>query len=255
MRLYPLADPEEIRAFLETDRLWAAYGLGDLEPNLSKLSEWHGADDEGGLCALALLFKGFDPPALFTLGDAQGIALILDAALRAPRVYLNVREEHMPAIRARYRIETREPMWRMTLQPGEFRPVRGAVMPLTPQHTEHLKRLYRLGGGDAFAPSQVVEGAFFGVEAGGVLIAAAGTHVLSEAYSVAAVGSVFTHPDYRGKGYAVMTTSAVCVELIRRGIRTIVLNVAQSNAAAIRVYEKLGFKKYVPFVEGHAARK
>jgi len=54
---------------------------------------------------------------------------------------------------------------------------------------------------------------------------------------------------------ATLTTSAVCAELIRRGIRTIVLNVAQSNASAIHVYEKLGFKRYLPFNEGVAVRK
>ncbi len=101
----------------------------------------------------------------------------------------------------------------------------------------------------------VFAGTFFGIEARGVLIATAGTHLVSDTTSTAAVGNVFTHPDHRGRGYAEMTTSAVCAELIRRGIRTIVLNVAQSNAVAIHVYEKLGFKKVVPFIEGVAARK
>ncbi|MGH2594205.1 MAG: GNAT family N-acetyltransferase, partial [Anaerolineae bacterium] len=204
---------------------------------------------------LALLFKGFEPPALFTMGEAQSVALVLDAALRAPRVYLNVREEHVLAMRAHYRIEYLEPMWRMTLKPGDFRPVRGSVTHLTPQHTSDLERLYTLGSGNAFTPSQVFDGAFFGIEARGRLIAVAGTHVVSETYSTAAVGNVFTHPDHRGKGYAALTTSAVCAELIRRGIRTIILNVAQSNATAIHVYEKLGFKKYLPFIEGVAVRR
>lgn len=108
---------------------------------------------------------------------------------------------------------------------------------------------------DAFTPGQVFAGAFFGVEEQGRLVAAAGTHVLSETYNAAAIGNVFTHPDYRGRGYAQITTSAVCAELARRGIRTIVLNVAQSNAAAIHVYAQLGFKKYAPFIEGVAVRK
>ncbi len=254
MRVRPLADPGAIQAFLETDRLWAAYALADLDPDLYKLSGWYGAEDESGLHALALLFKGFDPPTLFTMGEPQGIALILGAALRAPRVYMNVRDAHLPAIQAHYRLTSHEPMWRMTLKPSEFRPARGRVTPLTPQYTKDLEQLYTLGGGDAFTPGQVFDGAFFGIEERGRLLAAAGTHVLSETTSAAAVGNVFTHPDHRGKGYAALTTSAVCAELIRRGIRTIVLNVAQSNAAAIHVYEKLGFTRYVPFDEGIAVR-
>jgi ribosomal protein S18 acetylase RimI-like enzyme len=255
MQVYPLTDIEAIRRFLETDREWAAYALGDLEPELRRQSDWYGAADEAGLRALTLLYKGFDPPTLFSLGEPQGIALILGAALRAPRVCLSVRDEHLPAIRARYQIDHHEPMWRMTLQPDDFRAMSGHVVALTPQYAHDLGRLYALGGGDAFRPGQIYDGAFFGVEERGRLIAAAGTHVLSETYSAAAVGNVFTYPDRRGQGYAQATTSAVCAELIRRGIRTIVLNVAQSNAAAIHVYERLGFKKYVPFNEGVAIRK
>ncbi len=255
MRARRLTDLGTIQAFLDTDRLWAAYALGDLEPELRKLSEWYGAEDEGGLIALALLFKGFDPPALFTIGDAQGIDSILRTVLRAPRVYLNVREEHLPAIREHYQIESLEPMWRMTLEPEEFRPTRGRATYLPPERIPALEQLYALGGGDAFRPSQVRDGAFFGIDECGRLLAAAGTHVVSDAHSVTAVGNVFTHPDHRCKGHASLVTSAVCAEMIRRGIRTIVLNVAQANVAAIHVYEKLGFRKYAPFVEGRAARK
>jgi len=32
------------------------------------------------------------------------------------------------------------------------------------------------------------------------------------------------------------------------------LSVSRSNAAAIRVYEKIGFKRHVPFYEGTAIR-
>jgi ribosomal protein S18 acetylase RimI-like enzyme len=255
MHVHSHVDPGTARDFLETDRLWAAYALGDLDPNLNKLSEWYAAEDDRRLRSLVLLFKGFDPPALFAMGDAQGVATILGSALRAPRVYLSLRDEHMPAVRAHYRLGAVEPMWRMALRPAEFRPVRGSVTHLTPQYTKELERLYTLGGGDAFTPSQVFAGAFFGVEERGRLIAAAGTHVLSETYSTAAVGNVFTHPDRRGQGQAAVVTSAVCSELIRRGIRTIVLNVAQSNGAAIHVYEKLGFKKVLTFNEGVAARR
>ena len=41
-------------------------------------------------------------------------------------------------------------------------------------------------------------------------------------------------------------------ELLRRGIRDIVLNAGQDNAGAIRIYERLGFECYCPFLEGPA---
>ena len=39
---------------------------------------------------------------------------------------------------------------------------------------------------------------------------------------------------------------------MRSGLRTIALNVTQNNAAAIAVYERLGFTRYCEYREGHA---
>jgi len=256
MCAHALTDFAAIRAFLETDRKWAVYALGDLDPALRESCEWYGTEDDSGLRALAMLFKGFDPPALFTMGASRAIELLLNQAVLAPGVYLNVGEDHLPAVFAYYDAPVREPMWRMTLEPSDFRPAKwDEVVRLSANHVDGLNRLYAAGGGNAFQPRQVSDGAFYGIIEHGELIAAAGTHVLSETYSAAAIGNVFTHPDYRGKGHAAAVTSAVCVDLIRRGIRTIGLNVARANAAAIRVYEKLGFVKHIPFIEGNAIRK
>ncbi len=260
MRVRPLTDLDVIRAFLETDRTWTAYALGDLDPGLRRWCEWVGAEDDHGLRALALLFKGFDPPTLLTIGDAQSIALILGLALRAPRVYLNVREEHMPAVRAHYRIESLEPMWRMALDPREFRPAPGrSVARLGPDDLPAVEALYADGAPvgqspDFFSASMLEQGVFYGVWEAGALVSVAGTHLVSMQESVGAVGNVYTRRDRRGRGLATAVTSAVTAELVRLGLRTIALNVNQENAAAIRIYERLGYKKYCAFVEGLAAR-
>jgi ribosomal protein S18 acetylase RimI-like enzyme len=112
--------------------------------------------------------------------------------------------------------------------------------------------LYAFGGGDAFQPEEVDRGVFYGIKQAGQIVAVAGTHVVSDKGHIAALGNVMTRPDQRGHGYATTTTSAVCAELIDRGITTIGLSVARDNLSAIRVYEKLGFKKVVPFFEGIA---
>ena len=44
----------EILALLESDRLYAAYAIGDLEPGLFEQCAWAGAEREGRLQALAL---------------------------------------------------------------------------------------------------------------------------------------------------------------------------------------------------------
>ena len=117
-----------------------------------------------------------------------------------------------------------------------------------------LQSLYRLYADACFGPYQLMQGIFYGVERDGRLVAVAGTHLVAHSYGVAAVGNVFTHPDYRGRGLATTATRAVCDELLDRGIELIGLSVSRSNAAAIRVYEKIGFKRHVPFYEGTAIR-
>ena len=76
---------------------------------------------------------------------------------------------------------------------------------------------------------------------------------MSPTYNLAAVGNIYTHPDFRGNGYGTQTTSAVVSELIRQGIEDIVLNVEQDNLLANHLYERLGFERYCPFYEGPAA--
>jgi predicted GNAT family acetyltransferase len=98
------------------------------------------------------------------------------------------------------------------------------------------------------------QGVFYGIGEGADLVAVAGTHLVSGPESVGAVGNVYTRRDRRGRGLAGRATSAVTAELIRRGLRTIALNVNQANAAAIEVYERLGYVKYCPFYEGLASR-
>ena len=255
MRVLSLTHPDRIRAFLETDRSWAAYALGDLDPDFYKLTEWYAAATGDDLATLAMLYRGFDPPILFTLGEAAGLDRILAEAIEATRVSLSIQATHLASIERYYRLEEHWPMWRMTLAAGDFQPAQGNCVRLTLEDAGQLQRLYRLGGGDAFAPSQIESGVFFGIRQMGELIAVAGTHLVSQAQSVAAIGNVMTHPTRRGQGYATIATSAVCVELLSRGIRTIVLNVSQANPPAIHVYEKLGFIKYVSFYEGIAIRR
>ena len=122
---------------------------------------------------------------------------------------------------------------------------------------EALGRLYDDGREsgevpDFFRLSMVRDGVFFGAWEGVELIAAAGTHLTNPAESVGAVGNVYTRRDRRGRGLAALTTAAVSRELVRQGCRTVALNVSRDNPAAIRAYERAGFRIHCPFYEGLA---
>jgi GNAT superfamily N-acetyltransferase len=250
---HELDDKSQILACLEDDRLFTAYAIGDLEPGLFEQSTWVGAQEDGRLRALALHFRGLKLPALFLTGDQEGLQAILEKGLRPERAYLTCRVEHLSMVRGFYAWEEPVAMWRMVLQPARFRRLGGDCVRLGPAHAGLLGELYALGETNAFTPAQVAQGVFYGAFSGSHLVAAAGTHLVSPTYGVAAVGNVFTHPDHRGRGYGTAVTSAVVNELLRRGIHDVVLNVSQANAPAVRIYERLGFQRYCPFLEGPAS--
>lgn len=247
------SDKDQILSFLEIDRLYAAYAIGDLEPHLFQQSTWAIAERDCRIEALTLHFGGLETPVLFLMGDSEGLRAALGMVQRPEKVYFNCRQGHLSAIDHFYRWQERIPMWRMTLNTKRFQPIaREGTTRLTRDHAEELRALYALGGADAFDLAQMERGVFYGLHTGGELVAAAGTHLLSPTYGVAAVGNIFTHPAYRGQGYATRATSRVVAALLQQGVRDIVLNVEQTNEAAAHVYRKLGFEIYCPFVEGPA---
>ena len=96
----------------------------------------------------------------------------------------------------------------------------------------------------------VSDGVFHGVFQGEDLIAVAGTHLVSRDEGAAAIGNVYVRRDRRGNGLSRIVTAGVLNDL--RGIETIGLNVRRDNAAAIRVYESLGFVLHCDFCEALA---
>jgi len=249
-----LRRPGEIRPILERDAIYAAYALGDLDPEFFPLTEWAGAFLDGEPMALALLYKGLDPYPLITMGDVRGLALILGTAMREPAAYFSTRESHLPAVEGFYALGKKNRMCRMVVRPERFRPVPGLAERLTMRDLPQLQELYEAGGAGYFAPNLLEHGVFYGVRRMGKLVAAAGTHLVSPASGVAAVGNVLTQPQQREQGLATLVTSQVTAELLREGLM-VVLNVQADNIAAIRVYQKLGYEKHCEFIESLGHRR
>jgi predicted GNAT family acetyltransferase len=227
-------------------------------PGLFERCDWYRPN--GDELALVLLFRGFETPVLFALGEPEPVRGLLAEIPDEPQVYLMVRSEILPLLKARYRIENETVMWRMILEPADYRPVReDGVTRLGAEHYPELQRLYADGEPTGEVPgffdvSMLKTGVFFGVREDRELVAAAGTHLVVSAEGIAAIGNVYTRRDRRGRGLAGRVTSAVAEELLEMGLRTVALNVSQANPAAYRVYEKLGFRCYCSFIEGLAVR-
>ena len=62
------------------------------------------------------------------------------------------------------------------------------------------------------------------------------------AAGTARVGSVYTPPERRGRGYAGAVTAACCADALARGVERVVLFTDLSNPAPNKVYQRIGFR-------------
>ena len=243
-----VTDRGQLRAFLETDRLFAAYAICDLEDREFAKTRWGGAFEGERLVALALEYSGITPQPLFVMGRADGIEAILHDVIRPRAAYVAALSDALPAVEASYRLEPGPQMVRMWVDRGRFRPYPADVRRLLPSDIGELNRLYQLGFASWLPSSSIADGVYFGVRLGGRLVAAAGTHVISREARLAVVGNVLTHVDYRGRGYATAVTGAVTAELLRTSDQ-VVLNVRSDNPPALNAYRRLGYSEHVRFEE------
>jgi predicted GNAT family acetyltransferase len=68
------------------------------------------------------------------------------------------------------------------------------------------------------------------------------------------IRGVYTAPAFRGKGFSTSTVSALVKELLKSRVEP-GLWVAEDNAPAVRVYEKIGFKPSKNTLLGFIAKK
>ena len=241
-------DRHLLRDFLERDRLFAGYALCDLDDREFARSRWGVALERGVPTALVMEYSGLAPQSLFVMGETQGIAAVLREVIRPRSAYLAARSEALPAVELHYRSEPGPPMVRMWVDRASFRPAPGAAARLLPAEIGDLNRLYNLGFTTWLPADAIAQGVYYGIRVGGRLIAAAGTHVVSPSSGMAAVGNVMTHRDFRGRGYAKITTSAVTQELLRT-CEQVILNVRSDNPPALAAYRALGYEEHVRFEE------
>jgi RimJ/RimL family protein N-acetyltransferase len=241
-------DRAAIREFLEGNRLFAAYAICDLEDREFARTRWGAAYDGDEIVAIALEYSGMTPQPLFVMGRDDGIEAILRDVIRPRAAYVAALPDSLRAVQALYRLDPGPPMVRMWVDKARFRPYPADVRRLLPIEIGELNRLYQLGFASWLPSSAIAEGVYYGIRAGGRLIAAAGTHVISPNARLAVVGNVLTHVDYRGRGYATAVTGAVTAELLRT-CDQVALNVRSDNPPALQAYRRLGYLEHVRFEE------
>ncbi len=246
-------DRDLLRRFLHRDRVFAAYALADLEDRDPGRSRWGIARADGEVVSLVLEYGGPSPQPLFVAGRDDGIEAILRDVIKPSIAYIACLPANRQAVETRYRLDAGPQMVRMWVDQATFRPaVDPAVERLSPTDAGELNRLYRLGFGSWLPPSAVRDGVYYGIRVNGRLVAAAGTHVIGRRARIAVVGNVLTQPEFRSRGYAQATTSAVTSHLLEF-CDHVVLNVRSDNPPALNAYQRLGYAEHVRFEErlGH----
>ena len=118
--------------------------------------------------------------------------------LAGRRIYLSVRPDIADLLaKSGWEMRDVKVMSRMILDGQGFAPVVQSAERLGPADYEALAGLHRDGEASGenppfFNAGMLGHGVYFGIREGGDLIAAAGTHVLAEEKSVAAIGNVYT---------------------------------------------------------------
>jgi ribosomal protein S18 acetylase RimI-like enzyme len=241
-------DRELLREFLDQDRLFAAYALCDLDEREFARTHWGIALDHGRPVAVALEYTGQSPQPLFVMGEGDALEAILHDVIRPRTAYLAARSELLPAVEQLYHVDAGPPMVRMWVDRATFRPVPGDAVRLMTADIGDLNRLYDLGLTSWLPAESIARGVYFGVRVNGRLVAAAGTHVVSREAGMGVVGNVMTHADFRGRGFARVTTGAVTADLLRF-CDQVVLNVRADNPPALAAYRALGYQEHLRFEE------
>jgi ribosomal protein S18 acetylase RimI-like enzyme len=258
------ADDATAYAILAADERWNGYSIGDLVPPYRAFAQVAVAglvDQPPSAACLLLRHPAFT--ALIPTGDPDGVAAILRATdLDLPeRTSVVTQEKHLPAFESHYTfVEGPIMMLRMAVTAATFCPPAGyaeVALRLGPADLAMAHALYGSLEGRlvaTFHDELLSLGPFYGVRVGGALVAAGGTHALAARYGVAAIGNILTLSTHRGHGYASAVTAAVVADLLTGGCQTVILNVAESNHAAVRLYTRLGFHMHCRFQEGMAHR-
>lgn len=250
----PTRDRDELRRILAPHRTFAAYALGQLNPELFARSEWWVARGSGGQAVL-LHSKGGLGNALFSLGAVDALEALLRLHPGPRHTFLTSQTSHLETMLRYFHLATRQEMMRMQVDRETFRPVLGEVRHLSGHEVGPINRLYRSEGTQAFYTAENIDDAvYYGAYEGNRIVSVAGTHVVAPGDEIGVVGNVFTHPRHRGLGLGARVTGAVTRELLR-SCREVVLSVDPANISAVRAYQNLGYEDVGRLIEGAAVRR
>lgn len=242
-------DPGGLASLFEADRETHVYGLADLEEPYWSHSSWF----RDGDAVVGLVSGGGDWMTGYAMSRAapQATLDLLESlvAEMSPGTWVTGPMGMYDRIRRNRETRSIGTHLRMILDDPVDLAIPESAVRLGPGDLGAIEDLYDSDpGGAFFLPAMLDHNPFVGFWDDGLLVAAAGTHVVSERYGVAALGAVITRPSHRRRGLSKAVVSALCRHLIPR-YETIGLNVEATNTPAVRVYDGLGFRRVFEYEE------
>lgn len=117
----------------------------------------------------------------------------------------------------------------------------GDVVPLSEIHVPQMMALVALTHPGPFGPRTVELGDYLGAFLDGRLAAMAGERM--HAATLREISGVCTHPDFQGRGLARHLVETLIRRQMARG-ETPFLHVMRDNVRGMRIYERMGFRRY-----------
>jgi ribosomal protein S18 acetylase RimI-like enzyme len=251
-----LHSKDEVEGFCRRNPSLHLYAIGDLDDFFWPHTTWYALREGGQVRQLVLLYTGQPLPTVLAYAEEPAgpmRELLRDLVRVLPRrFYAHLTEGLADALADDYRVRPHGAFHKMGLTDrSRAAGLDGSeAVALSAADTDDLLALYGAGyPGNWFVPRMLQTGFYFGIRRGGALVSAAGVHVYSRPYKVAALGNITTRPDARGQGLATAVTVRLCQELLRAGVECVGLNVKADNRSAIACYEKVGFERVADYRE------
>jgi RimJ/RimL family protein N-acetyltransferase len=258
MEIVETRDRSLLESFFRRNVSWHLYALADLDDPFWKDTRWICAVEAGEIRGVILLLTPLSTPILYGICEPNDPAtrfLLRQITDQLPgRFFAHVGLGVLDVLERAHFAKEGE-FFKMQLIKATMPKNRHQFATERESDYEILKKFYdhRAYGDDKeqrfFEPYMVEMSHYNVIREGGEIISAAGVHVASTKYRVAALGNIATSPQHRGKGYATMVTGNLCADLLAR-YDNVGLNVRSDNEAAIRCYEGLGFQRNLRYEEG-----
>lgn len=258
LRVIPVQEPYEKQFidFLEAERILHVFTVYDFRYMRDKTQIWVALEDE----KIAGYLLEFDNRIVHTHGSAESVAKLLDYTNLGEAVFV-IEPHHLGLVEERFKpLGPTDSLSKSEITTYLIAKVDAETFKPSIRHrvkklgTEDLAEVLKSMGDEwkSRIENVIHKGVAFGAYDNGSLVAVATVSEILD--GLALVRGVYTLPSFRRKGFATSACSALIQELIDLG-KEAMLWVARDNLPAIRVYEKIGFKRTEHVLLGFRGRK